>query len=67
MHLLRDIKKVPYLADLCRCIRLVWVDGGYQGEHLLGYVKKLWGWSWQVVLRSDDGKGFKVLPHRKLS
>ncbi|QHT65336.1 transposase [Rhodocytophaga rosea] len=29
---------------------------------LLEYVQKLWDWSWQVVLRSDEGKGFKVLP-----
>ncbi len=64
MHLLRYIKKVPYLADLCRRLKLVWVDGGYQGEHLINYVKKLWGWCWQVVLRSDDRKGFKVLPRR---
>ncbi len=64
MHLLRYLKKVPYLAHLCQRIKLVWVDGGYQGEHLFEYVKKLWGWCWQVVLRCDDKKGFKVLPRR---
>jgi putative transposase len=26
--------------------------------------KNLWGWCWQVVLRSDNQKGFKVLPRR---
>lgn len=64
MQLLRYIKRVPYLADLCRRIKLVWVDGGYRGEQLLDYVKSLWGWCWQVVLRSDDVKGFRVLPRR---
>ena len=64
MQLLRYMKRVPYLADLCRRIKLVWVDGGYRGEQLLDYVKSLWGWCWQVVLRSDNQKGFKVLPRR---
>lgn len=64
MQLLLYIKRVPYLANLCRRIKLVWVDGGYRGEALLDYVKSLWGWCWQVVLRNDDLKGFKVLPRR---
>lgn len=32
MQLLGYIKRVPYLADLCRRIQLVWVDGGYRGD-----------------------------------
>jgi len=64
MHLLRYIKRVDYLAKLCQRIKLVWVDGGYRGEGLLDYVKKLWGWCWQVVLRSDNTKGFQLLPRR---
>ena len=64
MQLLRYIKRVTYLADLCQHIKLVWVDGGYRGEQLLEYVRNLWGWCWQVVLRSDQNKGFKVLPRR---
>jgi putative transposase len=64
MHLLRYIKRVPYLANLCKRMRLVWVDGGYRGEGLIDYVKKLWGWCWQVVLRSDNTKGFQLLPRR---
>jgi transposase len=64
MQLLRYIKRVPYLADLCRRIKLVWVEGSYRGEQLLDYVKSLWGWCWQVVVRSDNKQGFKVLPRR---
>lgn len=64
MQLLRYIRHVQYLANLCRRIKLVWVDGGYRGEQLLDYVKRLWGWCWQVVLRSDVVKGFRVLPRR---
>lgn len=40
------------------------VDGGYRGTDLLNYVKRLWGWTWQVVLRTDGQKGFEVLPRR---
>lgn len=64
MQLLRYIKVVPCLRELCEGIRLVWVDGGYRGEDLLRYVQKLWNWTWQVVLRTDNEKGFKLLPRR---
>ena len=64
MQLLRYIKLIPCLQHLCRRIRLVWVDGGYQGEDLMNYVHRLWNWTWQVIKRSDEGKGFRVLPRR---
>lgn len=63
-QLLRYIKLVPCLREVCQRIQLVWVDGGYRGEDLLNYVKKLWQWTWQVVLRTNDEKGFKLLPRR---
>ncbi|MFK7934170.1 MAG: IS5 family transposase [Saprospiraceae bacterium] len=64
MQLLRYIKHVPILRDLCSRIELVWVDGGYRGSDLINYAKRLWNWVWQVVLRTDDEKGFKVIPRR---
>lgn len=64
MQLLRYIMMVPHLAHICKAIELVWVDGGYRGEELLDYVKQLWAWTWQVVLRTDKLKGFKILPRR---
>jgi putative transposase len=64
MKLLEYIKKVDCLKELCGKIQLVWADGGYRGEELLNWVKKLWNWTWIVVLRSDDQKGFKLLPRR---
>lgn len=46
-------------------LRLLWVDGGYSGEAFAQWVKgirrKL---AVQVVKRSDDVKGFRVLPRR---
>lgn len=64
MYLLRYIKAIPCLHSLCGRIELVWVDGGYRGSDLLNYVRRLWGWAWKVVLRTDNQKGFKVLPRR---
>jgi len=46
-------------------LRLLWVDGGYSGEAFAQWVKtirpKL---RVEVVKRSDDVKGFKILPRR---
>ena len=64
MHLLRYIKAVACLRHLCERIKLVWVDGGYRGADLADYVAKLWQWTWQVVLRNDDQRGFRLLPRR---
>lgn len=52
------------LKNLCGRIELVWVDAGYQGDDLYDWVAKLTGWLWQVVKRTDDKKGFVVLPRR---
>lgn len=52
------------LKKLCGRIELVWVDSGYQGDDLYDWVAKLTGWLWQVIKRTDDTKGFVVLPRR---
>jgi putative transposase len=44
-------------------LKLIWADGGYAGQLIE------WFWSrfakvLEIVKRSDDVKGFKVLPHR---
>jgi putative transposase len=47
-------------------LRLIWADGGYAGK-LLEWVRSLRGQRrlrLEVVKRSDDVKGFKVLPRR---
>lgn len=64
MKLLEYIKKIDCLNHLCNRLELVWVDGGYRGEDLIDWVKKLWNWNWQVVVRTDNYKGFKVIPRR---
>lgn len=45
-------------------LRLIWADGGYAGQLLLwvrGFRHRL---SMEIVKRTDDLKGFKLLPHR---
>jgi putative transposase len=44
-------------------LQLIWADGGYKGQ-LIGWVKALAGWTLEIVKRSDDLKGFHVLPKR---
>ncbi len=42
---------------------LVWADGGYAGK-LIGWVKEHCGLVLEIVKRSDNVKGFQVLPRR---
>lgn len=44
-------------------LRLIWADGGYAGK-LIEWTAGLGGWLLEIVKRSDDVKGFKVLPKR---
>lgn len=51
------------LAGSAKKLRLLWVDGGYRGQ-LLDWVIAHYRFRLQPVLRSDDQRGFAVLPHR---
>ena len=42
---------------------LIWADGGYAGQ-LVEWVKRVLGVTLENVKRSDDVKGFAVLPKR---
>jgi putative transposase len=44
-------------------LQLIWADAGYSGQ-LIDWVSSVCGWVLEIVKRSDDIKGFKVLPHR---
>ena len=44
-------------------LKLIWADGGYAGQ-LVGWAAAFGGWALEVVKRTDDVAGFKVLPHR---
>ena len=45
----------------CR-LKLIWADGGYR--HIVASVRQRFGWRLEIVLRSDDVKGFHALPRR---
>jgi putative transposase len=45
----------------CR-LKLIWADGGYTS--IVEKVHQQFGWVLEIVKRSDDVQGFKVLPHR---
>ena len=44
-------------------LKLVWADGGYAGK-LVEWVKEFCDWVLEIVKRTDDMKGFVLLPHR---
>ena len=48
------------LLECLPSLRLIWADGGYQGK-LVGWVKDFCGWTLEIVKRSDNIKGFKIL------
>ena len=44
-------------------LQFIWADGGYAGQ-LIAWVATFGGWVLEIVKRSDDVKGFVVLPRR---
>lgn len=51
------------LMHLFPFIRLVWADGGYAGK-LVRQARACWGFAIQIIKRTDDVKGFQLLPRR---
>jgi putative transposase len=43
---------------------LIWADGGYHGQPMIDWVFALTGWVFEVIKRSDEAKGFQILPRR---
>ncbi|WP_442941757.1 IS5 family transposase [Nostoc sp.] len=44
----------------------IWVDGGYRGQDFTHWVMDVYRWLWSVVTRSEEHKGFVVMPKRWL-
>jgi len=51
------------MKDCFTKLELIWADGGYAGK-LIDYVNSLYSWVLEIVRRTDDLKGFRVLPKR---
>lgn len=60
----RDGAKI-ILGNCSKLTRMkkIWADGGYSGQ-LIEWVSEKYGWVLEIVKRSDDVTGFKVLPKR---
>lgn len=48
----------------CKKIRRIWVDGGYSGAPLMTWVAERFHIVVQTILRTDNTKGFQLLPRR---
>lgn len=61
----RDGAKLVFATLVARFprLKLVWADGGYAGR-LIAWVKEYCGLLLQIVKRTDDMRGFQVLPRR---
>ncbi len=51
------------VSEFHKTLRLIWADGGYAGK-LLSWVQRQMGCLLEIVKRSDNVRGFKVLPRR---
>jgi putative transposase len=45
-------------------LALIWADAGYSGQEFADWVREHYGWLVEIVKRSDDAKGFVILPRR---
>ena len=57
------IKRAQRWVNLKRLVRIL-VDGGYRGTALADWVMRQGPWLLEVVMRSPEVKGFKLLPQR---
>jgi putative transposase len=61
----RDGAKIvlEQIKDSFPRLKLIWADAGYSGQ-LVDWVSSVCGWILEIVKRSDDIKGFQILPRR---
>src|SRR5206468_4631309 len=52
------------LRGTCKKLRKVWVDGTYRGAEWMSWVKEKYRIVLESVLRTEEQKGFSVLPRR---
>jgi putative transposase len=52
------------VKDRCPRLKVVWADGIYEKQFLIDWVKTECGWELTIIKRSDQDKGFKVVPKR---
>jgi putative transposase len=52
------------VKDRCPRLEVVWADGIYEKQWLIDWVRTEGGWELVITKRSDQEKGFKVVPKR---
>ena len=52
------------VKDRCPRLKVVWADGIYEKRFLIDWVRTECGWELVITKRSDQEKGFKVIPKR---
>jgi transposase len=57
-------KRMGAVPERIRRLVLVWVDGTYDGADFRKWTKETYYWMLETIKRSDDVKGFKLLPKR---
>lgn len=57
----QTIKSIRFL---CPWLRHLFADGGYAGDKLKNALKDQGDWAIQIIKRSDEAKGFELLPRR---
>jgi putative transposase len=60
----RVLKRVKRMGKAVSRLPTIWVDGGYNGNPFLMWVMDVCHWVVQVVLRSEQAKGFVLLKKR---
>lgn len=56
------LKATP--VEILEQLQLLWADGGYDGPNFTTWVLENYDIFVEIVKRSDDAKGFVLLPHR---
>jgi putative transposase len=57
------ILAIEAAKEKLRSIKIMWADGGYAGQ-LIEWAKNGFNFILEIVKRSDDEEGFRVLPMR---
>jgi putative transposase len=52
------------VKDRCPRLKIVWADGIYEKQWLIDWMETECGWELVINKRSDEDKGFKVVPKR---
>ncbi len=52
------------VKDRCPRLKVVWADGIYEKQFLIDWVKTECSWELTIIKRSDQEKGFQVVPKR---